>query len=332
MLNLDRTRRRFWSSTRLGLFVLACMLVANDARSQADDGTESLLRQGLELRREHRDVEALDVFQRAYAASPTPRARAQIAFAKQSLGQWIEAESDLRASLQEAADPWIVRNREPLEQALGFVTTHLGWLTVSTNVIGARISVNGAVVGTAPMEAPARVVIGTALILVEAKGYVAVERVAHIDANDHAHENVELIVARSDPTGAICEAPPLEAQPARLPLRPIPSRTPWGAIGVASVGVVGLAVGTIAGVDALTAKAARDQHCTSVRCDGAGLILDAHARRDALVSTVGFGLGAAALGAAAWLFLRERSDHAGSVAVVPVLDLTGRGIRVVRSW
>src|SRR6185312_3741828 len=66
------------------------------APARADD-PDALIDQGLELREHGKDADALALFERAYSASPTPRAKAQIALAEQALGRWAAAEKDLVA-------------------------------------------------------------------------------------------------------------------------------------------------------------------------------------------------------------------------------------------
>ena len=90
----------------------ALVCVAAEARAQTSE-PELLVKQGLELRREHRDGEALDTFRRAYAAAPTPRVRVQIAFAEQALGRWVDAEADLQKALASADDAWIAAEPAP---------------------------------------------------------------------------------------------------------------------------------------------------------------------------------------------------------------------------
>ncbi|MBK8695071.1 MAG: hypothetical protein IPN17_23025 [Deltaproteobacteria bacterium] len=72
------------------------------------------MRAGVELRRAHRDEEALAHFTRAYGQTRSPVAQAQMGLAEQALGRWVEAEEHVRRSLEAATDPWILRNREAL--------------------------------------------------------------------------------------------------------------------------------------------------------------------------------------------------------------------------
>src|SRR5258708_10427967 len=98
----------------LVVVVFASLLAPVDARAGDSDSADALLRRGVQLRREHRNGEALDVFQRAVAVSPTPTARAQVALAEEALGRWVEAELDLGAALGTVDCSWIAKNRSGL--------------------------------------------------------------------------------------------------------------------------------------------------------------------------------------------------------------------------
>lgn len=75
------------------LAVLSISLLCPGAvRAQSVD---RLIEQGVSLREDGRDLEALELFQRAYRRSKSVRAPAQIALAHQALGRWIEAERHL---------------------------------------------------------------------------------------------------------------------------------------------------------------------------------------------------------------------------------------------
>jgi hypothetical protein len=133
------------------------------------------IEKGIQLRREHRDAEALVLFRQAYEAKPTPRARVQIALAEQALGQWVEAERDLRAALADPDDPWISARREALNGSLVDIGKHLATLTVTANVANGDVWMNGARMGALPITT-LRVPAGRAQIEVQSQGYAPVSR------------------------------------------------------------------------------------------------------------------------------------------------------------
>src|SRR5580704_12825575 len=73
----------------------------------ATPNDEALIAEGIALREQGRDREALELFVRAAALAASPRATAQIGLAQQALGHWVEAEAGLRTALEQGTDPWI---------------------------------------------------------------------------------------------------------------------------------------------------------------------------------------------------------------------------------
>src|ERR1700755_329211 len=77
------------------LLAAASLAVSSSSSTQAfaQQHVEALLHEGVSLRRQGRDEEALEVFRRAHAEAPTPRTSAQMALAAQAVGNWVEAEA-----------------------------------------------------------------------------------------------------------------------------------------------------------------------------------------------------------------------------------------------
>src|SRR4051812_29479648 len=150
------------------------------------------VRRGVELRTAGMNREALAEFEEAYALHATPRTAAQIALAQQALGAWLEAERGLLEALRSPEDPWIQRFRSALDAALVTVQTHLGWLLVESNVDGAELRVDGALVATLPLREPVRALAGSATIEVSAPGYVTARRTIDVGSNGRSRESVRL--------------------------------------------------------------------------------------------------------------------------------------------
>jgi hypothetical protein len=144
------------------------------------------------LRRTGDDAAALNEFQRARAAFPSPKATAQIGLAYQALGRWVEAESELQESLRDRVDPWIAKNRSILQQALDAIRTHLGSLEVLGSPEGAQVSIDGRRVGVLPLAAPVRATIGTIALEVSAAGHLPLRRNVAIVSERPSRELVAL--------------------------------------------------------------------------------------------------------------------------------------------
>ena len=212
---------------RRGSLLLA-MLVPCAASAQTVD-VDTLVHDGLDLRRRRRDAEALTVFQRAWDLSHAPRERAQMGFAEQALGRWVDAELHLREARSASTDPWIVERAAVLNEALGEVARHLGTLDVHANVVGAEVRVDGRDVGTLPFVRPVRAPVGVVSLEVSAAQHLRVRRDVRVHAGELTRESVTLV--------PIAGAPPADRAATRRVLAWV---TAGGAVMGFGVGVVGL--------------------------------------------------------------------------------------------
>lgn len=236
---------------RLLLFVLGAALVVAPGAAHADEpdsSVEAHIQRGIELRKDGRDRDALAEFEAAYAVRAAPRTGAQIALAHQALGEWLEAERGLNATLEAASDPWVVQYRPVLESALTVVRGHLGWLDVETNVEGAELILDGQSVGALRRPESIRVPAGHVGIEVRAAGYAAVRQTTLVTPNMHTHEQVTL--ARELPARVDAPAPTEVPSPAWIapPLTSSPATTGGGRITAGALTLAGGGVLAIAGV------------------------------------------------------------------------------------
>jgi hypothetical protein len=184
------------------------------AHAQPADGASELelIRQGVALREQGKDLEAAEVFRAAYTRFRTPRARAQLGLAEQALGRWVDAEANLLGALDAGTDAWIGANRAALEQALSVIRQHLGSLEVMVDVPGTEVLVDGRKVGQTPLERPLRVVAGTVIVQVQAPGHVSTHRHVTISAGQLSRETFQLV--RLEPAAGpalAAPAPPADA-------------------------------------------------------------------------------------------------------------------------
>jgi len=85
---------------------LAVALLGHRAEAQRA-GCGALLREGVSLRRERRDVEAWERFDRAWSLCRSPEALADRGLAALALARWEDGARDLEEALTHAADPFI---------------------------------------------------------------------------------------------------------------------------------------------------------------------------------------------------------------------------------
>jgi hypothetical protein len=99
----------------------------------------------------------------------------------------------------------------------------------------------------------------------------------------------------------------------------------YGALGV---GVVGLAVGTIGGLQVLSAKSTVEAHCNPGRreCDQEGLDAAKSGSTWSVVSPIAFGVGAVGIAAGAFLLVKGSTEKPSRVSVTPSLGPTGGGL------
>lgn len=180
---------------------------------------EALITEGISLRTQQRDADALQRFEQAQSLHPTPRGLAQIALAEQALNRWVAAERHLREALAATSDGWISRNSGALRSALAVIESHLGRLEVRTNVPGTELWVAAVREGTLPLEAPLRVPIGQLPIELRSPGYQTATRTVTITPGQLTSETVTLTPAtNTGATDPLAPSDPNEQTRARMML------------------------------------------------------------------------------------------------------------------
>lgn len=200
--------------TARAALLLALASAPGPALGQGDPTAqeEALVREGVELRRQGRDEDAVAVLRRAYALRGSPRATGQLALAEQSLGRWVRAEFLLRNALRAEDDPWVARNRDVLTGALTVAEQHLATVEVLGGVDGSELRVDDERVGTLPTDRSLRVAAGSARVSCVSPEGVVTTRVLEL-----APRGVGRV---SFPTPALVLAAPLAPPRAREVLAP----------------------------------------------------------------------------------------------------------------
>jgi len=190
-----------------GLLLGACCLTGIARADDVPPASDDLIAQGVALREQRRDAEALLLFRRAQSVSPSPRAAAQIGLAEEALGRYVDAEAALLDALAADGDPWIARYRLVLAGALASVQRHLAWLDVTSSVPGAELRIDGVVVGALPAR-PQRRVVGVVQVEVRAAGYEPVSRQVTLHSGEPAFESFVLPSIHSPTPPGAADAPP----------------------------------------------------------------------------------------------------------------------------
>ncbi len=236
--------------------VLVMGALPSAALAQTGDRCASGVRDGVALRREGRDAEALTLFREVAQRCPQPRVRVQLAWAEQALGRWVDAERDLREALAGREDDWVESRLTRLEADLARIRGHLGQLQVTGGVAGAQVLVDGAVVATLPMTVAVPAPVGPVRVELRLAGYYVVRRDVTIAAGLVAREEMQM-----QPEPAALVAPPVVVPPPVVtpvavvpvvvppPRVPPPRATPtaWRPVALATtVTASALALGTVA--------------------------------------------------------------------------------------
>lgn len=252
-----RTAMR-WTALLAALLLWSAATTAG-AQSSADSETEALAeaRRGLAARRDGRDEEARQAFERSLALAPRASVRAQLGFALQALGRWVEAEATLAAAA-ELDDPWIERHRATLDTSLAEVRAHLGTLILSVVPADATLRIDGV---PTPVDVPTRLPAGSVTISVQREGYYGTERVVVVRAGDTLRESFELRAREAEspppsdtrvvsvgPTVVPETGPPLDVTPPDAVVEPTPDLDidlrHWGGPTLTmGVGALGLGAG-----------------------------------------------------------------------------------------
>lgn len=224
------------------LALVTVLLAATSALAQEPTAAE-LLEHGVALREDGRDDEALVIFQRAYDTEPSAQALAQIALAEQALGHLVLAEEHLARALEDHEDRFVRRNRPLLEQALAEIGAELTTLTITCDVAGAELFVDGRDRGTLPLAAPLRAQAGTVHVEIHATGYEPYTREVIVNAGRAV--SLAAVLEPTPASEAPSPPPPLEepAPPVHVHDDSTAAwRMPLG-IGLAAAGVVAFAIG-----------------------------------------------------------------------------------------
>ena len=351
--------------TLFALFIcsaVAGVVVVGTASASPSDDAEALIRKGVEQRRRGNHTDALELFERASAITPSARALAQRGLAESSLRRWVDAERHMSEALDRHDSPWIEarENRSVLEKALTMVRMHVGGLRLQ-GTEGAEVKVNDQAVGRLPINKAIRVAEGTARVTAVAPGRKSVEREIAVRGGDEVVVRLDLpaeTVAAPAPIAAPAPAPVVEpiasedarAAPAPSPVEPAsgsstqpPTLTAqpssndsgsvrrqlgWATAVVAFAALAGAIVETtiwqVKRAD-FNSMAACDANLSTRGGTGCSTLLDS-AERARLFALIGYGAAAVFGGTSALLFLSAPAADTRTARLACAPDLVSPGV------
>lgn len=292
------------SSSSRALF-LALLLAGAPAFAGSAEDAEALIKKGVELRKQDKEAEALELFRKADQLHTTPRAKAQMALAEQALNLWLEAEEHLKEAMRAETDPWIKQNKEVLDQVGRTIAQNLGWVSVETNAPGAEVRLNG----RKGKPGKSRVIAGAVHIEVSAEGYEPQGKDVRVVAGSEVKESFTLApLKKVDPTPSAIPTTTSTAPPTRD--TPPPSSSSQKTVGfvVGGAGILALGAGIFFGLRTLDLKKEYDELCPGSICDPPsneprGRQAYDDGKTSSLLSTIGFGVGIVAIGVGVYLVL-----------------------------
>ncbi|MFT3767638.1 MAG: PEGA domain-containing protein [Minicystis sp.] len=183
---------------------------------------------------------ALTLFKKAREAYPSAQIIRMLGYSELALEHWEKALEALEASLDSKVSPLSKEDRKEVQDQINKALAHIGTVTVTSKVPGAKVSVDGGEPHTLPLDKPLRLAEGTRKLVVTAPDRLDATGEVKVEAG----KAVEVVL---DP--AVKPAPKPVAPPPPPPPPP-PERKEWvphqklvgfAAIGAgAAFGVAGL--------------------------------------------------------------------------------------------
>ncbi len=278
---MSRSRRQ------LAILVAALTLLASTparagdlvADSQAHEAATHFDR-GVKLYEERDWRAALVEFQRAYTISPQYRVLYNVGQCLYEVEDYVGALDAFEKYLAEGNGQIAAERRDRVEGTIGELRGRVAHIRIVTNVDGAEISVDDAVVGITPLAAPLLLSAGRRKIAASRPGRTSVVRFVDVAGEDSIAISLQLDSApASDPGTSFSH--------------PKDGRSPIPAMVAFSIAAAGGAVGAVSGLEAVENKSALDRACPRNSCPASSQTMIDEARRNAALASIGFAVGAA---------------------------------------
>jgi hypothetical protein len=325
------------------LAVFACAFGAAAHPAFAQEEPETLIKQGVDMRKQGDDIKAHGYFQRAYDIARTPRSAAQLGLSDLSVDDNLAAEQHLTEALA-SSDPWIAKNRDLLQKSRDKARSRLGRVAVGQAPADATVEVAGRAAVPLPADRTIWIPPNGAELRFAAPGHKPFTTSVTVAAGASATLEVDLPALPAAPG-----AGPTEGAPAAPSLQPGPAREappeqagrPWqktaawvsGGVGVALLGMgITSHVLYASKIDEFNSYAAPNSshQCDKAMTDNGGgnctsLLNSANTRLTFAV--IGYAAGGAALAGALIFALTAPSAHAaGSDTTAACSPNGGKGI------
>ncbi|HEY2899266.1 MAG TPA: hypothetical protein VGL59_01735 [Polyangia bacterium] len=235
--------------------VVVGLALASAAAAAPAEDPETLIHQGIELRKKGDDLRAEGYFRRAFELARTPRAAAQLGLVEMALGVFTDADEYLSQALA-SPDAWVRANNQILRDALDRARTHLLRIQMSGLPVGATIKTPTHSTIALSSDGAFWLPPGETLIHVEAPGYSPFDIKISGNAGEMRQVPVAMASAQPQATKAVPALSPLPtdtndantiAKTPEVANGPAASSRSlrWGGIGTGTVGIAAAIVGGV---------------------------------------------------------------------------------------
>ncbi|HEX4406061.1 MAG TPA: hypothetical protein VH560_14585, partial [Polyangia bacterium] len=131
---------------------MVLFLCGSSIPARAADDPETLIHEGIELRKAGQDARAEGYFRRAYQLAPTPRTAAQLGLAELAVDDYLNAEAHLSEALAGRDDAWILNYQKVLQDSRAQARRNLLEVEIVGAPAGATLALGSAAPSAMPQE------------------------------------------------------------------------------------------------------------------------------------------------------------------------------------
>jgi hypothetical protein len=269
---------------------------------------------------------ALVKFRDSYELSKDPRLLWNMAACEKNLRHYYRAKVLMTRYLRDVGTLATPERRRSGEEFLVALRPLVSSIEFHVNAAGASVMVDGEVVGTTPLREPVGMDLGSHRLQVQKEGYRLYQQVVDLSGGTSQVVEVSLV-----PVAKAAKEPEVVPQPPATGGRTMKT---IGLVGAAT-GVVGIGIGTVFGLRAMSKLSDSKQFCSGDTCDAQGVSLRDESRSAGTIATVSMIAGGLLTvgGVVLWLTAPSGSEvpRQGlerSIRVTP----TAMGIQVEGRW
>ena len=248
---------------------------------------------GVKLYEEDDFRTALIEFKRAYELAPNSTILFNIGNSYYQLREYAEALKNLEQYVREVGAAIPKESRAQADREIEELRGRVAHVTFTSNVPGAELTMDDAKVGALPLPQNQIISSGRHRLSLSKPGYRTVTKDVDIAGGDTLSIPFEM---KAEELTVMGSPPVIEKSGGHA-----------GSIAAFSIGVVGLAVGTVAGIAALSNKSDLDDACVDKVCPRSAQDNVDSFSRNGIVSTIGFAVGGAGLVLGGILYYAESS-------------------------